>query len=129
MDTPHARLLVLLEVFDGQKSFDKWVSHFENVSTVNGWNDNDKLLWLKVRLTEKAQMAFAQLAHETQQSYATAKQALIDRFDPPSKQQLYKVKLELRGTRRCGRTSLMNCFNWLVKHFRSYKRRYEWSWH
>ena len=31
------------EVFDGQKSFDEWVSHFENVSAVNGWNDDDKL--------------------------------------------------------------------------------------
>jgi len=41
-------------------------------------------------------VAFAQLAHETQQSYATAKQALIDCFDPPSKQQLYKVEFEAR---------------------------------
>jgi len=38
-----ARPLVLPEVFDGQKSFDEWVSHFENVSAVNGWNDDDKL--------------------------------------------------------------------------------------
>ena len=45
------RPLVLPEVFDGQKSFDEWVSHFENVSAVNDWNDESKLLWLKVRLT------------------------------------------------------------------------------
>ena len=38
-------------------------------------------------------MTFAQLAHETRQSYATA---LIDYFDPPSKQQLYKVEFEAR---------------------------------
>lgn len=95
-----ARLpLVLPEVFDGQKSFEEWVSHFENVSAVNGWNDEDKLLWLKVRLTGKAHVAFAQLAHETQQSYATAKKALIDRFDPLSKQQLYKVEFEARAKR------------------------------
>ena len=54
------------EVFDGQKSFDKWVSHFENVSAVNGWNDESKLLWLKVRLTGKAHVAYTQLAHEIQ---------------------------------------------------------------
>ena len=42
--TARARPLVLPEVFDGQKSFDKWVSHFENVSAVNGWNDDNKLL-------------------------------------------------------------------------------------
>jgi len=97
--TAHAQPFVLPEVFDGQKSFDEWVSHFENVSTVNGWNNDDKLLLLKVRLTGKAHVAFAQLAHETQQSYATAKQALIDRFDLPSKQQLYKVEFEARVTK------------------------------
>ena len=35
------RPLVLPEVFDGDKSFDQWVSHFENVSAVNGWNDGE----------------------------------------------------------------------------------------
>ena len=47
-DQPSVRTqpLVLLEVFGGQKSFDEWVSHFENVSAVNGWNDDNKLLWL-----------------------------------------------------------------------------------
>lgn len=97
--TARARPLVLPEVFDGQMSFDEWVSHFENVAAVNGWNDDNKLLWLKVRLTGKAHVAFAQLAHETQQSYETAKKALIDRFDPPSKQQLYKVEFETRAKR------------------------------
>ena len=93
------RPVVLPEVYDGQKSFDEWVSHFENVSAVNGWNDESKLLWLKVRLTGKAHVAFTQLDHEIQQSYATAKKALIERFDPPSKQQLYKVEFEGRRKR------------------------------
>jgi len=52
-----------------------------------------------VRLTGKAHVAFTQLAHETQQSYETAKKALVDRFDPPSKQHLYKVELEARSKR------------------------------
>jgi len=81
------------QVFGGQKNFDEWVNHFENLSAVNGWNDDDKLLWLKVRLMGKAHVAFA---HETQQFYATAKQVLIDHFDPPSKQQLCKVESETR---------------------------------
>ena len=94
-----ARPFVLPEVFDGDKSFDQWVSHFENVSAVNGWNDGEKLLWLRVRLTGKAHVAFTQMAHEIQQSYATAKEALLERFDPPSKQQLYKVEFEGRRKR------------------------------
>ena len=91
--------LVLPEVFDGQKSFDEWVSHFENVSAVNSWNDESKLLWLKVRLMGKAHVVFTQLAHEMQQSYTTTKKALIEHFDPPSKQQLYKVEFEGRRKR------------------------------
>ena len=94
--TAGARPLVLLEVFDGQKSFDEWVSHFENVSAVNGWNDDNKLLWLKAG---KAHVVFTQLAHETQRSYETSKKALIDRFDLPSKQRLYKVEFEARAKR------------------------------
>ena len=34
-------LLVLPEVFDGDKSLEQWVSHFENVVAINGWNDRE----------------------------------------------------------------------------------------
>ena len=40
------------------------------------WNDGEKLLWLRVRLTGKANVVFNQLMPEAQQSYAIAKQAL-----------------------------------------------------
>ena len=39
------------------------------------------------------------MSHEIQQSYETAKEALLERFDPPSKQQLYKVEFEGRRKR------------------------------
>ena len=39
-------------------------------------------------------MAYSQLSHETQQSYATIKEALSQRFELPSKQQLYKVEFK-----------------------------------
>ena len=86
--------LVLPETFNGEGDFDEWISHFEDVADLNGWSDGDKLRWLKVRLVGKAHVAFNRLAHETQQSYATAKQTLHNRFEPDSKQELYKVELE-----------------------------------
>ena len=76
-----ARPVVLPETFTGEQNFDHWVSHFESVAAVNKWSDGEKLLWLRVRLTGKAHVAFDQLTPEVQQSYTTAKQPLQERFD------------------------------------------------
>ena len=73
--------------------------HFESVSAVNEWSDDDKILWLRVRLMGKAYMAYSGLSHETQQSYATTKEALSQQFESPSKRQLYKVEFESRQKR------------------------------
>ena len=63
-----ARPLVLPEISDGDGSFTDWICHFESVSAVNGWTDDDKILWLRVRLMGKAHVAYSRLSHETQQS-------------------------------------------------------------
>ena len=94
-----ARPLVLTEIFDGHGSFTDWICHFESVSAVNGWTDDDKILWLRVRLMGKAHVAYSRFSHETQQSYATTKKALSQQFEPPSKRQLYKVEFESRQKR------------------------------
>ena len=93
------RPLVLPEIFNGDGNFTDWICHFESVAAVNGWSDQDKLLWIRVRLTEKAHVVYTRLSHETQQAYATTKEALCERFEPPSKRQLYKVEFESRSKR------------------------------
>ena len=70
------RLVVLPKIFTGEGNFDDWINHFESVAAVYKWSDGEKLLWLKVRLTGKAHMAFNQLVHETQESYITTRKAL-----------------------------------------------------
>ena len=54
------RPLVLPEPYDGVTgSWPEWAAHFENVAIVNKWeSEDDKLKWLRVRLTGKAQTAF-----------------------------------------------------------------------
>ena len=91
-----SRPLVLPEVFSGEGDFDEWISHFENVSAVNGWTDNENLLWVRVRLTGKAHVAYTRLPHVTRQTYAADKGALRERFEPDSKRELYKVQFESR---------------------------------
>ena len=52
-----ARPVVLPETFDGTKNWDEWFFHFKNMAVVNGWCDADKLKWLRVRVTGRAQKA------------------------------------------------------------------------
>ena len=91
-----SRPLVLPEIFSGEGNFDDWVSHFESVAAVNKWTDEDKILWLRVRLTGKAHVAYTRLGNEVQQSYSRSKAELRDRFEPSSKKELYKVQFECR---------------------------------
>ena len=96
-----AKPVVLPETFDGKGSWDEWLVHYENVAAVNGWNAASKLLWLKVRLTDRAQKAFQRLPAETRQSYELSKKALEveERFEPASKSELYIAELRVRQKR------------------------------
>ena len=60
----------------------------------------DKLKWLRVRLTGKAQTAFRRLPDDVKADYGTCVEALQRRFNPDSKRQLYMVELIARTKRR-----------------------------
>ena len=55
-----ARPVVLPDNFDGGTNlkWDQWYCHFNNVTEVNGWENEDRLKWLKVCMTGRAQTAF-----------------------------------------------------------------------
>ena len=55
---PMAKPVVLPETFDGTRGWDEWCFHFENVASVN---DSERLKWLQVRLTGRAQKALHRL--------------------------------------------------------------------
>ena len=96
-----ARPLVLPDPFSGEQNWDEWVCHFENVATVNKWEeDATKLNWLKVRLTGKAQTAFQRFPEATRGSYEEAKKALKDRFEPESRRERYRAEFQVRRRRK-----------------------------
>ena len=68
--------IMLPDYYDGNNSFDTWVSHFECVSEINGWTEEEKLLWVHVSLRGRAHMAYHCFAHETRAAYITVKEAL-----------------------------------------------------
>ena len=85
-------IALLPENFTGLEDWDDWVSHFESISAVHGWNDSEKLLWMRVKLVDKAGIAFIQLPLVTKESYELTKTALRNRFEHPSKRELYKLE-------------------------------------
>ena len=63
------------------------------------WDGAAKLLWLRVRLTGRAQTAYKQLSEEARAAYADCKKALRERFEPASKKELYLAEFQTRSKR------------------------------
>ena len=92
--------VVLPEPFNGETSWEDWKLHFEDVAAVNEWTDNQKLKWLRVRLTGRAQKAFHHLPEESQATYRGATTALQERFEPKSRKARYHAEFEARRKKR-----------------------------
>ena len=88
------------ETYTGEGEWSQWISHFKNVAAVNKWSAEDQLLWLKVRLTGRAQTAFQRLSETASASYAEAKKALKERFEPASRKNLYQAEFQTRRKKR-----------------------------
>jgi len=80
---------ILPEVFSGDIC--EWIQHFESVATNNTWDDIKKLQWLYVSVAGKARV---ELVRFKSASYKQAKEFLFERFELPSKRELYKNKLQ-----------------------------------
>ena len=90
------RPLVLPETFDGTGNWSDWWFHFENVADVNGWDDPQRLRWLGVRLTGRAQKALHRLPGPVASSYASTRDALKTRFEPESRHTRYQAEFQSR---------------------------------
>jgi len=93
------RPLVLPETFDGTGSWTDWCFHFENVSAVNGWDDTQKLRWLRVRVTGRAQKALHRLSGPATASYEARRDALRARLEPESRHTRYEAEFQSRRKR------------------------------
>ena len=47
------------EYFSGEESYE---DQFESIAEINGWGEDQKLRWLKVRLTGRVLMAYKKLS-------------------------------------------------------------------
>ena len=95
-----ARPVVLPEAYSGETNWEDWAYHFENVATVNAWTAEQKLQWLKVRMTGRAQRAFQLLSETSRGSYEEAMKALQERFEPKSRQSRYEAEFQTRRKKK-----------------------------
>lgn len=97
-----ARPHVIPDPFNGsgEARWEQWIGHFENVAAVNDWDDANKLKWLKVRLTGRAQAAFDRLSDENKNDYKKAKDALQERFEPAARKHRYQAEMQIRRKKK-----------------------------
>ena len=89
--------VVAPEAYNGEGSFTDWLDHFEGIAALNKWKEEEKTLWLRVRLTGKAQTAFKQLPAAVREgAYDDLVTGLRQRFEPDSRRELYAAEFHSR---------------------------------
>ena len=92
--------IVLPEPFNGKGSFSDCLDHFEGVARLNKWKE-EKVLWLRVHLTGKAQAADKKLKPEVQEGpFDGLSEALYQCFELDSRHELYRVEFQTRRKKR-----------------------------
>lgn len=90
---------MLPEKFDGLQPWDSYISHFESVSDINGWNLCEKAKYLKASLKGDALETLADLS-STKMDFETLSTALETRFGHAHKGPLFRAQLTMRTRER-----------------------------
>ena len=90
------RPVIVPEFFSGEESYEDWLDQFESIAEINHWNSEQKLMWLKVRLSGRALMAYKKFPTTARGSYKNAIKALQERFEPESRRDLYLAEFQAR---------------------------------
>ena len=89
-----SRPVIIPECFLGEGSCEDWIDQFESIAEINHWSDGQKLMWLKVRLTGRALMAYKKFPTTACGSFKNAIRALQERFEPESRRNLYLAEFQ-----------------------------------
>jgi len=88
--------VIVPEYFTGEGSYEDCIDQFKSISEINHWNDEQKLKWLKVRLTGRALMVYKKFPVTARVSFKNATKALRERFEPESHKDLYFAEFQTR---------------------------------
>jgi len=90
------RPVIVPEYFSGEEPYEDWADQFKSIAEINGWDDDQKLKWLKVHLKGRALMAYKKFPVTVRASYKNARRALLERFEPESRRDLYLAEFQMQ---------------------------------
>jgi hypothetical protein len=93
---PVSRQIIKPATFDGSDPWRDYHAHFEACAELNAWKYNQRRLYLAVSLRGNAQGILGNIPKGTKPDYDTLVKALEDRFEPPSRTELYRAKMRER---------------------------------
>ena len=90
---------------------------FDSVAQVCGWDDGNKLKWLRVHLAGRAGTTYRRLPDDVKTDFNRATAAVRGRFEPDNKKELYRAELLACKKRMKGGQYLEK--TWLIRHIQA----------
>ena len=94
------RSVITPEPFSGEQLWEDWIDQLESIAAINGWSDEQKLVWLKVRLTGRALLVYKKFSVTARSSFKNAVVALAEHFEPESRRDLYLAEFQSHCKKR-----------------------------
>ncbi|KAL3885170.1 hypothetical protein ACJMK2_025265 [Sinanodonta woodiana] len=82
--------------FDGNIDIDEYLTQFNSVVEINGWNSYEKALYLASSLSGIACSLLSELENEQRTNYDTLVSALFNRFGSINRAEIFRSKLKSR---------------------------------
>ena len=90
--------LAMPDMYNGKTSWLDYVAHFESCALLNEWSEEDKVAFLRTRLSGVARRTLKSVLTNAHQTYDQIIAALGNRFEPEDREDLYLS--QLRGRRK-----------------------------
>ena len=84
------------QLFDGNIDIDEYLTQFNIVAEINGWNNHEKALYLASSLSGVARSLLSELENEQRTNYDTLVRALFNRFGSINGAEIFRSKLKSR---------------------------------
>lgn len=84
------------DIYEGRGSLEEYLTHFEMVAEINGWNEDDMARYLAVSLRGEALQAVRCLPADVRRDYDLLKGALLKRFAPSNRSEIHRTQLGAR---------------------------------
>ena len=90
------RPLMLPESYDGSKPWEDYLTHFESVAEINGWNCKEMARFLGANLKGEALEVYTEIPSVAKSSFTVLVEALERRFGHAHQTPLFRAQLSMR---------------------------------